>query len=395
MLKTIISCTCILVMLICLPRCGKEQAIINTDTLKPPPAGIGEIAISTSPDIGTTGTEFVFTLSVIHDSSLSSQYQVRCDWDNDGVFDTEWLDSLIVSHLFLQTGKQIASFTIRNQSGHTKSLLDTIYTCEFLDITPMITDGMPGNVDWAPDGSNRIAFDWAIGGCEHQIYVMDYPGGTPERMTFDGDQKCHQYAEWSPDGKKIVYVNNFDSAVDCIHTKTKEITRIINQKRYPFAWSPDGKGILSNTNRSSGTDSLYYYHVANGHDSLILIGPGSFCWSPNGEMIAYTKFLSPNGGIHFYNFKSGSLIKELPIERIQKMDWSLDEKWIILGSNDSNELFVLNYQNEKRYKMMCGQFYQIQYPSWSSEGSLLVFEGRLKNSSRWSIWAVRFPIDLD
>lgn len=394
MLKNMILLVCLLIAFILISSCVQDKAANPSDL---PPFKFAEITIKSSPDIGTIGTEFVFSLAGINDLSPSSPYQLQCDWNNDGVFDTEWLDSLTVSHVFVHSGKQIVHFMLRDHSDHKVSLLDTVFTCEFIDMTPMVEDGMPGNVDWAPDGSNRIAFDWSTGGCEHQIYVMDFPDGTPARITFDGDNKCHQYPEWSPDGMKIVYVNNVDNTIECISMETKEITTLIKQNRSPFAWSPDGKGILSSTNRY-GTDSLYYYHFDRGCDSLILTGPGSFCWSPDGDVVAYSKFLSQYGSIYFFSFQSGSLIKELPVTTVKywspKMDWSSDGKWIILGNDDTDELYILNCQTEKEHHIICGQFDYVQYPSWSSDNSMLVFEGRLKNSLRWSIWAIRFPVDL-
>lgn len=94
----------------------------------------------------------------------------------------------------------------------------------------------------SPDGKRLVlsALD--------RLYVMDYPGGKPKRLT--SDTVHEQHPSWSPDGKSIVYITwgNRGGAIEVISADGKGGSRRLTPEpafyQWP-AWSPDGSRIVA------------------------------------------------------------------------------------------------------------------------------------------------------
>lgn len=101
-----------------------------------------------------------------------------------------------------------------------------------------IRDAVP-----SPDG-RRLAFT-ALG----DLYVMDFPGGEPERIV-DLEAAGAHHPSWSPDGRRLAFVSWDDAggghihAVDPDGTDLTQLTRVASYFR-ETEWSPDGARIVS------------------------------------------------------------------------------------------------------------------------------------------------------
>ncbi len=101
-----------------------------------------------------------------------------------------------------------------------------------------IRDAVP-----SPDGG-RLAFT-AVG----DLYVMDFPGGTPERIVDLDGAGAHQ-PSWSPDGRRLAFVSWDDAAgghlwaVDPDGDDLARLTPVASYFR-EAEWSPDGSRIVS------------------------------------------------------------------------------------------------------------------------------------------------------
>jgi imidazolonepropionase-like amidohydrolase/Tol biopolymer transport system component len=105
-------------------------------------------------------------------------------------------------------------------------------------IAKQIRDAVP-----SPDGS-KLAFSVL-----QELYVMDYPGGTPEKVVRDLDV-VQQHPAWSPDGKSLAFAGWSDAEgghlykVDADGGRPEQLTRMPALYQYP-KWAPDGERILA------------------------------------------------------------------------------------------------------------------------------------------------------
>jgi len=138
----------------------------------------------------------------------------------------------------------------------------------------------------APDGK-QIAFA-AVG----DIYVMPV-GGKPVNVTKDAALDTDP--AWSPDGSKLVYSSDKDSAHlqlwirDMATGQSRQVTHLTTQPQ-GATWSPDGKRIaFFNVDGMWRVAQMSVLDVASGavtkvHDTLPQ--PGTPTWSPDGARLA-------------------------------------------------------------------------------------------------------------
>lgn len=112
-------------------------------------------------------------------------------------------------------------------------------------VARQIRDGVP-----SPDGA-RLAFT-ALG----DLYVMDFPGGTPQRIV-DLERAGAHNPSWSPDGRWLAFVSWNDATGGQVHrvrTDGSSLEQLTTTPAYyqETAWSPDGTRIV--TTRGSARD---------------------------------------------------------------------------------------------------------------------------------------------
>ncbi len=93
----------------------------------------------------------------------------------------------------------------------------------------------------SPDGKRLV-----LSGLD-RLYVMDYPGGTPRRLT--SDTVHEQHPAWSPDGKQIAYITwgNRGGAIQVVPADGGTPRRLTGEPAfYQFpTWSPAGDRIVA------------------------------------------------------------------------------------------------------------------------------------------------------
>jgi len=148
-----------------------------------------------------------------------------------------------------------------------------------------LTTAAPGEHDvdpvFSPDGE-AILFSSTRGGTTG-VWIMPADGSEPRRIC-DGDQ-----AEWSPDGKRIVFRRDEQLL-------TRELAggkeNRISPEGWPHpsgpAWSPDGESIAFACRWEAG-NAIFLVPAAGGEPRKIYDKKGA-CephWSPDGKLLVY------------------------------------------------------------------------------------------------------------
>ncbi|MBT4946509.1 MAG: hypothetical protein HON27_10115 [Candidatus Marinimicrobia bacterium] len=363
-----------------------------------------EIVVTVFPNIGTNATRFQPDVFVVADSDtvqIGEDYLIRCDYDGDGVADTDWLDSIPMTTNFTTFGKHTLGFEIQDTSGVIDSAYCDVYVQRLVQITPTNTFGyVEGNIDWSRDGTNRVAYD-RMGedkGSFRAIWVIEYPGGVPEQVTFNPDTTeyyGHQFPEWSPSGDRISFT---DDALGIVDLSTNDI-EIIDENGWGRvqSWSPNSRWLISWSVVDNKTVTVVH-DMHDGSFELLLDDLYMIAWSPDGSKIATAKFGDwENSTFQIIDFPSRSVVEEYIIpSHGSKIEWSPNGKWISLGFHGMKRFgYLFNYENKTTYTYKPDGLRSCWFPSWSEDGSLLAFEGRDETDDVWlSIWAIEFPDEL-
>jgi len=380
-----------------LVMCCTDSPTKPDDKVEPP-----SIIVTVFPDIGTKHTVFQPDLLIVTDSdsvSIGEVYQVRCDYDGDGVPDTDWLDTIPTTPTFEQYGSHELILEIRDTLEIIDTSICTIHVQELIQITPTNTSGFGQyNVDWAGDGSNRLAYDshggdnWAY----QSVFSLQYPGGEPQRVSFHPDSTTFhfdQYPEWSPDGSTISCQSSL--GLSLIDVETGERTVIDPHGHYfHSAWSPDGSRIAYSQGGATVIQTLETGRIDTLIDAEVGIG-----WSPDGAEIATTEIVNPSyTRFRIHDSTDYSVIKSFLITtRGFKVDYSPDGRWISADFGMSSVVALLI--DTESFKFLTISTDGLNNPhslSWNHDGSMLAFSASPDGVDQvWdSIWAIEFPQDL-
>jgi Tol biopolymer transport system component len=205
------------------------------------------------------------------------------------------------------------------------------------------SEGRIFDLDWA-DNKTIVFSSNRFGGTA--LWTIPAPGGVPERLTLGSDNAF--LVSVAQNGKNLVYTRAlFDSNIWRVagpgSDRNSPATKLIasTQSEGEAEYSPDGKKIVFNSNRS-GNGELWVCD-AEGHDCKQLTSsggqtPGSPRWSPDGKWIAFDSPQAGNMDIYVISADGG------PMHRVTtgncnnvRPSWSRDGRWIYFGSNRNGD----------------------------------------------------------
>ncbi len=177
--------------------------------------------------------------------------------------------------------------------------------------------------------------------------------------------------KWSPDGNKIISVNDYDSLgqIWVWNTNTGERISVINipeNELYFYEWSPDGKFLATMTDERF----CRIWDTETGNQIKEIILPDFFdCsymkWSPDGSRLALP-YKKDNGNIIIYNTQTWE--QEYKIELLHGSVYHEYFRWM----NQSQNLVLYGYDSvfvidaaKKEMKSIFKHFYGGWYTYWS------------------------------
>jgi len=224
----------------------------------------------------------------------------------------------------------------------------------------------------------KIACTVAGGGAK-EIYVMDYDGVAPVKMTTT--RSINLSPAWSPDTRSIAftsYMNGYPYLYRLFAFEKRPMQLLagyggINSSP---AWSPDGKSIALTLSKD-GNPEVYVLNVANGalrrltNNAAIDTEP---TWSPTGREIAFVSDRAGLGNI-FVMDAEGTNVRRLTQAGFNTQPrWSPKGDAIAFTSRQGNfDLWAINPDGSNLRRLTAGPG-DNQGPSWAPDGRHLVFQ---------------------
>jgi len=224
----------------------------------------------------------------------------------------------------------------------------------------------------ASDG--RVAYMTYKGG-PPEIWGQRKAGGAFERLfpTKTGPQGPCMAPGWSPDGKRMVFVQgdrrgNTDIMV--LEVETGRVRRITDSNciNTEPSWNPAGTQIAFTSDRD-GTPQVYLMED-DGSNVRRLTVEGAYnaspSWSPTGAMIAYVSRFEGKFDLFVYKLGEGKSYQiTTGVASSESPDWSPDERRIVFssGSLGGMQLFTTDLSGNTLRRLT--DFAGCQSPKWT------------------------------
>ncbi len=208
----------------------------------------------------------------------------------------------------------------------------------------------------SPDGT-QLVFTAQIGTIQ-ELFLMDYPNGTPRQLTHLGAEQTFG-ASWSPDGISIFFASNADGDFDVYLldvTKTDDPFNWTNNDEFDDrdpAWSPDGKAFAFASDRAAKGQLEIFVSPLQGADVCQMTDSSnssfSPAWSPDGTRIAFITNRNTDNDL-FVMRSDGASERVLSVNDgdAEERDpaWSPDGLWLVVSSNreggDTSNLWLVS-----------------------------------------------------
>ncbi len=246
---------------------------------------------------------------------------------------------------------------------------------------------VPGEVSaTVPGAIGRFAFTSDADQANREIYVRDFAGSSPIRLT------TNTYGEfapkWSPDGTQIAFTRDWKTptlstdllVMDADGSNELNLTNGAGTYNYMGDWSPDGFWILFISNRS-GSLALWKVHP-DGSDAQMVygdVGPETgAAWSPDGSRIVFARVSATTSLDIWVINADGTGATQLTNQVAPEAQpaWSPDGSQIAYGlfSGSYSDIWVMNADGSNPVKLTSNPAsVNVSAPAWAPDGTKIAF----------------------
>lgn len=241
-----------------------------------------DFGIKSFTDIGGEGTTFQFKIisTKNENSELPSDMLVRWDFDSDNTYDTEWIKSDTIAHIYNSPGKHNITAEVLLDNKHAAKFNTAVYS---QPVSEIVNRGVHYVHETCfNNDETKVYFVW--GSYPHQIYSIDMDNNIEYVSKDLPSENCRHYLVCSPDGKFLAY--SYNSGVSLLNLETMAETEI-----YPtfstlssHSFTSDGKYFIVNDISKNG---IHLININTLEDTLFISNAYQAANIPNENKIAY------------------------------------------------------------------------------------------------------------
>jgi len=241
------------------------------------------------------------------------------------------------------------------------------------------------HMNWSNDGRKLVYAKYHFGNHQSMVYdikVYDLDEKSSEWLT---QSERAAYPDWSPDGKKIIYVSHENSVANLFTMNSdgsdkKQITSYLydTQIMDPH-YSPDGKSIVFSMADQEANLDLFIMDIASTEIRRITDHPAAEylpVWHPGSDYISYTSHVGSTPNIHTVNISTGQTKQVSDVgDAVWSAQWSpVDSTIMSVTLPDVDTVRIVNIDP---HRVVTTQALAIRdhYTDWRSAGPDILLTG--------------------
>ncbi|MCC7007830.1 MAG: PD40 domain-containing protein [Acidobacteria bacterium] len=186
-----------------------------------------------------------------------------------------------------------------------------------------------------------------------EIYISDYDGANPMRVTVNGSLNC--CPAWSAAGNLLSYVS-WQSGLPDIYVANlaqpgrpaRPTASNVATSNWTPAWSPDGTRLAFASPRSGNVEIYVVNRDGTGLQNITnspSSDDGAPTWSPNGAQIAFTSNRAGVNQLYIMN-ATGTGVQRIVSEQVDRPTWSsLNFIAFTVGAGPGHDVAIYDFAN--------------------------------------------------
>jgi TolB protein len=239
-------------------------------------------------------------------------------------------------------------------------------------------------IAFSSDRSNDLATGRIAGNATQEVYIADYDGANPQRVT--ASRSLSISAAWSPDGRSLAYTSYVSHFPDIFVQNLSDIRLTkpgggneIIHNQFP-AWSPDGSRLAFSSIRGNASNFNIYVVNRDGTNLRQLTSGSGMdvapVWSPSGAQIVFVSGRSGDAQLYLIG-ADGTGLQRLPClePHCDHPSWSsaINKIAFTCGVPSGYDVCLLDMSNMNNVIKLTDGLGSNEQPSFAPNGRHVVF----------------------